>query len=61
MKLVEIYLEPERYNARIKATISGAWIAVYDNGDTCPICPDYKANNPEQAKEYLLAMLGNRI
>lgn len=61
MKLVNIYLEPERYNPRIKATISGAWIAEYDNGESHPICPDYLAHDAAEAKKYLLSMLGNRI
>ena len=61
MKLVEIYLDQERYNPRLKATIPGAWIAVYDNDQEEYICPDYQASNADQAKEYLLSMLGNRI
>jgi len=49
MKLLEIYLQPERYNARLRATVPGAWMAVYDNGYEVPICPDYKAANEDEA------------
>jgi len=54
MKLVEIYLQPERYNPRIKATVSSWWIAVYDNGTEISICPDYDARNAEEAKQILI-------
>jgi hypothetical protein len=57
MKLVEIYLQPERYNARIKATIPAWWVAVYDNGEEQSICPDYVASNPAQAKQVLINSL----
>jgi hypothetical protein len=53
MKLVQVYLEPERYNARIKATIPGAWIAVFDNGDECPVCADYQAKNESEARKFV--------
>jgi hypothetical protein len=53
MKLVEIYLQPERYNARIKATVPGAWIAVYDNGDSYPVCADYQARNESEARKFI--------
>jgi hypothetical protein len=54
MKLVEIYLQPERYNARVKATIPAWWIAVYDNGTEQSICPDYAAKDAEHAKSILI-------
>jgi len=57
MKLVEIYLQPERYNARIKATIPAWWVAVYDNGEEQSICPDYAASNAQQAEEILVKFL----
>jgi len=57
MKLVEIYLQPERYNPRIKATVSSWWIAVYDNGTETSICPDYAARNAEEAKQILIKYL----
>jgi len=57
MKLVEIYLQPERYNARIKATIPAWWVAVYDNGTEESICPDYAASNADKAKEILVKHL----
>ena len=50
MKIVEIYLQPERYNPRIKATVSGAWMAVLANGDEFPICADYQAKSADHAK-----------
>lgn len=53
MKLVEVYLEPERYNACIKATIPGAWIAVFDNGDEYPVCADYQAKNESEARKFV--------
>jgi hypothetical protein len=53
MKITEIYLQPERYNARIKATVPGVWMAVYENGYEFPVCPDYKASNEEQARHIL--------
>lgn len=57
MKLVEIYLQPERYNARIKATVPGWWVATYDNGEEQSICPDYAAADSEKAKQILINML----
>jgi hypothetical protein len=50
MKIVEIYLQQERYNARIKATVGGAWMAVLSNGDEFPICADYQAKDAKQAR-----------
>ena len=57
MKLTEIYLQAERYNSRVKATIPGWWVAVYDNGTEESICPDYAAKNAEEAKELLIKNL----
>jgi len=50
MKIVEIYLQPERYNPRICATVPGVWMAVLANGDEFPICADYQANSAEKAR-----------
>lgn len=57
MKLVQIYLQPERYNPRIKATVPAWWIAEYDNGTEQSICPDYAARNADEAKAVLLKNL----
>jgi hypothetical protein len=57
MKVTEIYLQAERYNARIKATIPAWWVAVYDNGTEQSICPDYAAKNAEEAKAVLIKHL----
>jgi hypothetical protein len=53
MKVVEIYLQPERYNPRVKATIPGAWIAVCDNGDEYPVCADYEARTEADARKFV--------
>lgn len=57
MKLVEVYLQPERYNARIKATIPAWWVAVYDNGEEQSICHDYAAKDAADAESILVKML----
>ena len=49
----EVYLQPERYNPRIRATVSGAWIAVYSDGEECPVCPDYAADNEDEVYALL--------
>lgn len=53
MKVIEIYKQESRYNARIKATVGGAWMAVLANGDEFPICADYQATNANQARAKL--------
>ena len=53
MKLENIYLQAEFYNPRIKATVSGAWIAEFDNGQTMPICGEFEASTKEQACQIL--------
>jgi hypothetical protein len=50
MKIIEIYKQQERYNSRIKATVSGAWMAVLSNGDEFPICRDYEAKDAAHAR-----------
>lgn len=62
MKIVEIYLQPKRYNPRVKATIPGAWMAVRSDGSEYPVGASYSFSNAEQALEYinnLNAMRGN--
>lgn len=53
MKVIEIYKQEERYNARIQATVSGAWIGVLENGDEFPICADYQAKNESEVRAIL--------
>lgn len=53
MKVIEIYKQESRYNARIKATVGGAWMAVLANGDEFPICADYQAADANQARAKL--------
>ena len=50
MKIIEIYLQQERYNLRIKATVGGAWMAVFANGQELPICADYQAKSADHAR-----------
>lgn len=50
MKIVEIYLQEERYNARLRATIAPAWIAVDENGDEHLICRGHEAKNADEAR-----------
>ena len=52
-KCIDIYLQAERYNPRLKATISGAWIAEFENGQTMPICGEFEAATKEQACQIL--------
>jgi hypothetical protein len=62
MNIVEIYLQPERYNPRVRATIPGAWMAVRSDGSEYPVGASYSFSNAEQALEYinnLNAMRGN--
>jgi len=47
--IVEVYLQEERYNARVRATIPSTWIAVLDNGDEFPICRGHEASSPDEA------------
>jgi len=48
MVITEVYLDAERYNPRIRATVPGYWMAVNENGDEYAVCPDYKANNADE-------------
>jgi len=62
MNIVEIYLQPERYNARIRATVPGAWMAVRSDGNEYPVGSEYQFSSADQALEYvnnLEAMRGN--
>lgn len=53
MNIVEIYLQPERYNSRIRATVSGAWMAVRSDGNEFPVCPDYAAGSADDVWEII--------
>lgn len=52
-KVVEVYLQRDFYNARVKATIPGAWIAVYDNGDEVAVCAGHSALTSKQVYEKI--------
>lgn len=54
-KVVEVYLQRDFYNARLRATIPGAWIAVYDNGDEVAVCAGHSALTSKQVYEKLEA------
>lgn len=49
MNIVEVYLVPEKYNPRVRASIPGCWMAVRNDGNEFPICADYVANNADEA------------
>ena len=53
MQVKEIYKQESRYNSRIKATVSGAWMAVLANGDEFPVCRDYEAKNESEVRAIL--------
>lgn len=46
----EVYLQPEFFNARLRATVPGAWVAEYDNGCTVAICRESEARNASEAR-----------
>jgi len=48
MNIVEIYLQPERYNPRVQAIIPGCWMAVRSDGNEYPVCAEYSASNAEE-------------
>jgi hypothetical protein len=50
MTIVEVYLQQERYNARLRATIAPAWVAVDEDGIEYPICYPHEAKSAEEAK-----------
>ena len=54
MNISEIYLQPERYNPRIRATVPGAWIAVRSDGNEFAVCPDYAASSADDVFEIIL-------
>lgn len=56
MNILEIYLQPERYNPRIRATVPGSWMAVRSDGNEYPVCPDYAASNADD----VFAIIRNR-
>ena len=57
MKIVEIYLQKEKFNTRLNCTIPSAWLVVYDNGIEVAVCRDYEAFS---AKE-VLAILNQKV
>ena len=50
MKTIEIYLKPEYYNARLRATVPGAWIAVTSHGSEIAICREHEAESEDEAR-----------
>jgi len=55
MNIEEIYLQKEFYNPRIRATVPGAWIVVYTDGTSHPVCSQYSASNEAEALAILNA------
>jgi hypothetical protein len=53
MKIVEVYCQEEKFNPRLNCTVSGAWIAVYNNGIELAICRDYEASSAKEALAIL--------
>ena len=53
MKVVEVYCQEEKFNPRLNCTVSGAWVAVYDNGIELAICRDYEASSSKEALAIL--------
>lgn len=53
MNIVEIYLQPERYNPRVEATIPGCWMAVRSDGNEYPVGADYSFNNADEVLAYI--------
>ena len=53
MNIVEIYLQPERYNARIRATVPGAWMAVRSDGSEYPVGAQYSFSNADEVLAYI--------
>ncbi len=47
--LIEVYLKSEFYNPRVKATIPGAWIAVFDDGIEVAVCRAHEARTGAEA------------
>lgn len=54
MNIQEIYLQPERYNARIKATVPSAWIVVDENGRNIPVCGGHEAKNADEVLKMMI-------
>lgn len=52
-EIEEIYLQEEHYNPRCRATIPGAWMAVYVDGDSFPVCSQYSAANEAEVRNIL--------
>lgn len=58
-KCVDVYLQKEFYNPRVKAKIPGAWIAEFENGQSLPICGEYEVSSKEEAIQYLCERMEN--
>ena len=57
MKIIEVYLQEEKFNPRLNCTVSGAWVARYENGIEVAICRDYEASTSKEA----LAILNQEV
>jgi hypothetical protein len=53
MKIIEVYLQEEKFNPRLNCTVSGAWVARYENGIEVAICRDYEASTSKEALSIL--------
>ena len=47
--IVDAYLDEERYNPRIRATVPASWVVVFSDGQTCAVCDGWDASTKEQA------------
>lgn len=53
MNIVEVYLQPDRYNPRIRVSVPGAWMAVRSDGNEYPIGASYSFSSAEEALDYI--------
>lgn len=53
MKIIEVYLQEKKFNPRLNCTVSGAWVARYENGIEVAICRDYEASTSKEALAIL--------
>ena len=54
MKVAHIYLDEERYNPRVRATIPAAWMVEFECGAILSICCKYDAANDIEAEKILM-------
>jgi alkylhydroperoxidase family enzyme len=47
--VVEAYRKEEFYNPRVRATIPGCWMVVFNDGSEYAVCRDYEASTAAQA------------